>query len=132
VRHVQEQMQTISYIVVNAHFQNGIAEKRIHDLKDSARRMLLHAKARWSEAVSINLWPYALRNANNKLYMIPDNVDGTSKFERFVRSDVSMQLKTHYTLFCPIYALNNSLQAGNKISMWLPRSRLGINLGISP
>jgi len=65
VRHVQEQMQTISYTGVNAHFQN--------------RWMLLHAKARWSEAVSINLWPYALRNANNKSCMIPDNVDGTSK-----------------------------------------------------
>ena len=132
VRDVDEKNQTISYAGVNAHFQNGIAEKRIRDLQESARKMLLHAKSRWSEAVSINLWPYALRNANDKICMIPDSLDGTSKYERFVNADISMKIKTHHTIFCPVFALNNSLQAGNKISKWLPRARLGINLGISP
>ena len=38
--------QTISFAGVNAHFQNGVAEKRIRDLQDKARTTLLHAKAR--------------------------------------------------------------------------------------
>ena len=57
--------QTISYCGVNAHFQNGVAEKRIRDLQDQARTMMLHAKARWPQAISVNLWPYALRMAND-------------------------------------------------------------------
>ena len=131
-RHVEENHQSVSYAGVNAHFQNGIAEKRIRDLQESARKMLLHAKARWPEAISIHLWPYALRNANDKICLIPDNINGSSKFERFVSADISMKIKTHHTLFCPVYALHNILQAGNKISKWSARSRLGINLGISP
>ena len=37
--------QTISFCSINAHFQNGIAEKRIRDLQESTCKQLLHAKA---------------------------------------------------------------------------------------
>ena len=58
---VFEQHQNISYCGVNAHFQNGVAEKRIRDLQDLTRTSLLHATARWPKAISVHLWPYALR-----------------------------------------------------------------------
>jgi hypothetical protein len=61
---VKKKQQTISFCGVNAHFQNGIAEKRIRDLQEQACTMLLHAKSRWPKRVSIHLWPYALRSAN--------------------------------------------------------------------
>ncbi len=35
--------QCLTFCGVNAHFQNGIAEKAIHDLRESARKQLLHA-----------------------------------------------------------------------------------------
>jgi hypothetical protein len=57
--------QTISFCRVKAHFQNGIAEKCIRDLSEQAHKQLLHAKARWPEAIEINLWPYVIHNANN-------------------------------------------------------------------
>ena len=38
----QSNNQTVSYCGVNAHFQNGIAKKRIRDLQESARTMLIH------------------------------------------------------------------------------------------
>jgi hypothetical protein len=38
---VAESGQTISFCGVNAHFQNGIAEKRIRDLSEQARKQLL-------------------------------------------------------------------------------------------
>ena len=47
---------------VGAHHQNGIAEKRIRDLSEGARTSLLHAMQRWSEVVTTNLWPFALKN----------------------------------------------------------------------
>jgi hypothetical protein len=45
--HCKEKQQMISFSGVNAHFQNALAEKRIRDLQDSARTMLVHAKHRW-------------------------------------------------------------------------------------
>jgi hypothetical protein len=45
--------QTISFCGVNAHFQNGIAEKMIRDLQESARKQLLHAKSRWPTAIKL-------------------------------------------------------------------------------
>ena len=33
---------------------------------------------------------------------------------------------------CPIYALDNHLQGGQKINKWYKRARLGIYLGLSP
>ena len=44
INHVQEKGQTISICGTNAHHQNGVAEKRIHDLQEAARTMLIHAK----------------------------------------------------------------------------------------
>jgi hypothetical protein len=32
---------------------------------------------------------------------------------------------------CPVYVLDNNLQAGNKIPKWMPRARVGIYLGKS-
>jgi hypothetical protein len=61
VNAVKKQQQTVSFCGVNAHFQNGLAEKRIRDLQEQAHTMLLHPKSRWLEVVSIHLWPYALR-----------------------------------------------------------------------
>ncbi len=81
--------QTISFCGVSAHFQNGIAEKRICDLSEQARKQLLHAKARWPSAIKINLWPYALCNANNIWNTIADKDDGSSPLERFCLTDQS-------------------------------------------
>eukprot|EP00978_Attheya_sp_CCMP212_P016887 scaffold44584_cov79-Attheya_sp.AAC.1 len=48
---VTEKGQTVSYCGVNAHWQNGIAEKRIRDLRtDQARTILLLAQSRWPGA----------------------------------------------------------------------------------
>jgi len=40
---VAQKGQTISFCSVNSHWQNGISEKRIRDLQDSARIMLLES-----------------------------------------------------------------------------------------
>jgi hypothetical protein len=37
--------QQLTFCGVNAHFQNGIAKRSIHDLSKSARKQLLHARA---------------------------------------------------------------------------------------
>ncbi len=57
---LDQENQGITYCGVNAHWQNRIAERRIRDLKEQTRTMLLHAQHHWPEATSTSLWPYAL------------------------------------------------------------------------
>jgi hypothetical protein len=53
------QQQTL-YCGVNAHHQNGIAERQIRTIVDCSRTMLLHAIHKWPDVIHVDLWPYAL------------------------------------------------------------------------
>jgi len=55
--------QRRTFCGVNAHFQNGRAEKAIQDLSESACKQLLHAQARWPNTIHLAFWPYALQSA---------------------------------------------------------------------
>ena len=50
---------------MNAHFQNGVAERRIRELQDHARTMLIQANRRWPTAIDTHLLPDAIRTAND-------------------------------------------------------------------
>jgi hypothetical protein len=129
---VKKSQQTISFCGTNSHHQNGRAEKRIRDLRESARTMLLHAIARWPEAVTTRLWPYALRYAAEVRNRLVDKKDGSSPLERFSSVKVNSNLKDLHTFGCPVYALDSRLAAGNSIPHWHPRARVGLYLGPSP
>jgi hypothetical protein len=75
--------QRLTFCGVNAHFQNGIAERVIRDLADSARKQLLHARSRWPSTVHFALWPYALKNTALLHNSLPVLEDGTSRLELF-------------------------------------------------
>ena len=132
INDARRQGQTITYCGVNAHFQNGIAEKRIRDLQDSARTMMLHATARWPKVMSPHLWPYALRMANDVQNAVPTRKDGKSAIQVFSCTDVKARLRHFRPLGCPVYVLQNDLQAGQQISKWHKRARVGLYLGHSP
>ena len=63
--------QGLSFAGVGAHHQNGIAENKIRLLQSQARTMLIHAAKRWPDAVTANLWPYAIRMANESSNELP-------------------------------------------------------------
>ena len=130
--HCDANHQTISFCGVNAHFQNGIAERAIRDITDITRTTLLHAKARWPSAIHLSLWPYAMRTAVHVYNTAPVLSDATSRIEKFSGVKVGFRMKDNHTFGCPVFALQNDLAAGNKIPKWSPRARLGINLGPSP
>jgi hypothetical protein len=83
VRSCEELHQKLTFCRVNAHFQNGIAERAIHDLSKSAQKQLLHAKQRWLQAVSTALSPYALRSAAHLHNVLPMLEEGQSRLELF-------------------------------------------------
>jgi hypothetical protein len=129
---VTEKGQTISYCGVNAHWQNGIAEKKIRDLTDQARTILLFSQNRWPGAITTHLWPYALRAANDSLNNSPRLSDKVIPIEAFTRQKTTMKIRQQHTFGCPVYPLNNKLQGGKYLSRWSSRSRIGIYLGMSP
>ena len=124
--------QQLTFCGVNAHFQNGIAERAIRDLTENARKQLLHARQRWPAAVHLSLWPYALRSACQLHNNLPVMPDGSSRLEMFSGIRVGMRMKDIHTFGCPVFALQTQLATGGSLPRWSPRARLGLNLGQSP
>ncbi len=117
---------------MNVHFQNGIAERAIWDLAESARKQLLHACACWPAAVNFALWPYALHIAALLHNSLPVLEDGTSRLELFSSIQVGCNMKHVHTFACPVFALQNALASGKSLPRWSPHARLGLNLEPSP
>ena len=117
---------------VNAHFQNGVAEKRIRDLQEQARMMLLFAVHKWPKMLSMALWPDALRTANEVRNATPMDNQTKTPMELFAQVEITPKLKHFHTFGCPTYILDNKLQGNQAIQKWQARSRLGIYLGPSP
>jgi hypothetical protein len=127
--------QGLSFAGVNAHHQNGKAERRIGLLQQQTRTMLIHASRRWPTAITANLWPYALRSANESIISCPSLQDkkGRSPIQIFSSAEVSINPKHFYHFGCPVYVLDAGLQGSAGIhSKWGERSRVGIYLGRSP
>lgn len=129
--HARKLGQRVTHCGVNAHFQNGIAERRIRDLQDRGRTMLVHAKHHWPDAIEPCLWPYAIRLANEAHNCTPIR-DGLSPIALFSRSRVLPNLNHLHPFGCPVYVLNERMQTDKKGPKWDERARCGIYLGLSP
>jgi len=91
--------QTTDYCGVNAHHQNGITERQIHTIVDSARMMLLHAMHKWPDVVTVTLWPYALRLAAD-IHNATPGLSGLSPTEIFAGTKDKNRLRD----FIPLVA----------------------------
>jgi len=122
--------QKLTFCGVGAHHQNGVAERRIQDLTDSARAMLAHASHR-NPAVTAHLWPYALRHASYTRRILPRNGHSKSPEEFFTGAPVRPTTKYLHPFGCPVYVLQAALQSGGTQPKWNDRSRVGVYLGHS-
>jgi hypothetical protein len=129
---VLSQGQTISFCGVNAHFQSGIAKRRIRELQDGAQTSLIHAKHRWGLAIKANLWPYALRHRNDVFNSMQCNKQQLSPIEIFLNSNVRPKLKHFHPIGCPADCVGNSIQSGKNYPKWLEQSKPVVYLGSSP
>jgi hypothetical protein len=132
LKHVKDSGQTISFCGVNAHFQNGIAEKRIRDIQEQARTSLLHAKHRWPGAVEVHLWPYAMRHSVDIRNATLQKGKDRTPIELFACLAVRPKIRHFHPFACPVYVLRNELQGGQSLPKWESRSRLGLYIGPSP
>ena len=134
VKECRENGQPLTFAGVNAHHQNGIAERRIRSLQEMTRAMLIHANKKWSVAITPNLWPYAMRMANDSLNDTPNMQDLHKRSSEQIFSSTMVQhnVKHQKTFGCPTYVLDSKLQNGNIFHKWNSRSKVGIYLGRSP
>ena len=93
INHCSQRQQRLTYCGVNAHFQNGLAERAIRDITEVGRKQLLHAMARWPQVVDLALWPYALRYAVHIFNTAPVLPDGSSRLELFLGSRVGVRTR---------------------------------------
>ena len=130
----RKDQQGMSFAGVNAHHQNGHAERRIRELQELARSMLIHASSRWRDSVTANLWPYAIRNANEAVNNTPSfqDRDRRTPIDIFAGTKVSSNPKHWKPFGSPTYVLENELQGQRPFHKWRHRSKPGIYLGKSP
>ena len=122
--------QGLSFCGVGAHHQNGIAERRIQDLTETARANLIHASHR-NEAITAHLWPYALLHASHIRRLLPRDGNMKSPEELFSRAGVRPTTRFLHPFGCPVYVLKGKLQSGGTQPKWEERSRVGVYLGVS-
>jgi len=67
VKDCADKRQTITFAGVNAHHQNGIAKRRIRQLQDQARSMMIFAQLRWPTCITTALWPYTVLMASQSI-----------------------------------------------------------------
>ena len=132
IQDCQTNRQSLSYCGVNAHFQNGIAERRIRDLQERTRTSMLYAMNKGKKMVTINLWPYAMRHANDVANATPRKGQELSPLELFSGVQIAPKLRHFHAFGCPMYVLDNALQSGQGAPKWRERARLGVYLGPSP
>ena len=126
--------QALTFAGVNAHHQNGVAERRIRELQGMTRTSMIHASRRWNACITANLWPYALRMASNAFNNSPNMMDKEKKspLQIFSKSEVTVNPKHFQPFGCPVYVLASALQTQSPYHKWKERSRVGIYLGASP
>ena len=111
-----------------------MAERRIRVLQDLARAQMAHASQRWPEAVSANLWPYAIRIANDEWNQAPNPRErlNRSAAQMFHKTETHRNSKHSIPFGCPVYVLRDQLQQRVPFHKWKDRARLGMYLGRSP
>ena len=132
VQDCQRQCQGLTYCGVNAHFQNGIAEKKIRDLQEQTRTMMLRGLRKWISMVSVHLWPYGLRTANNISNSTPCKGSNIFPIKLFSGVTICPKLKHYHSFGCPTYVLDKELQEQKSLPKWWSRAKLGVYLGPSP
>jgi hypothetical protein len=126
--HVASKGQTITFCGVNAHFQNGKAERTICTLHDLSQTQLLHTMAKWPNAITTHLWPYAITNVTNILNDTLNKNKERTRIELFANNTVQPNIRHHHHIGIPVYVLNDELQYLGKS----PRHARNVSLVLNP
>mgnify|MGYP000344943232 CR=1 FL=1 len=126
--------QTITFSGVGAQHENGVAERGIQTIMQSARAMMMHTILSWPDQANLSLWPFAVDHAVYLWNHTPKHGQSMSPVEIFsgVKFADYSHLASLHVFGAPVYVLDPKLQDGKRIPKWSPRARRGQFLGRSP
>ncbi len=118
---------------VEAHHQNGVAERNIKTIANWVQANMLHMAHHWPEHANICFWPQAIEYSIWVFNRLP-NIKQSGLFPNKLWSSCwapTKEFNRAHIFGCPVYVLDARLQDGHRISTWSPKARLGIFLGFS-
>ena len=113
--------QVQTFCGVNAHHQNGVAERKIKTVISLARAMLFTAMIKNPTVITLQFWPFAVHYAVDILNNTPNSSGFTPK-EIFTGVKGDRNFKNFHTFGSPAFVLHPTIQKGNKLPTWSPRS----------
>jgi hypothetical protein len=111
---IDNKHQRVNFSVVNAQWQNGLAEQSNGTLCAAARSMLNHAISKWDKIITAELWTFAIQHAFTiynttkrrlRVYDISPWVQFTGERSKLDQNDM-------HPLLCPVYVLDRRMQEG--------------------
>eukprot|EP00957_Ditylum_brightwellii_P021983 1658115-Ditylum_brightwellii.AAC.1 len=90
-----------------------------------ARTSLLHAKRKWPKVIFTVLWPFCLKNTEERHIQLHLNAEGLSPLERLTGQIKELVAEDFHIWGCPVFVLDAALQNSRRIGQpkWDPRSR---------
>ena len=112
----------MTFCGVGADHQNGISERKIKDVTLISRTMLSHAIRYWPEFITIMLWPFVTKCAQDIMNNLHVDLNLETPDMKFSNTKaVNVELKHYHTFVCPVYILDSRLQMYPKgVPKWEP------------
>ena len=120
----RQQRQGLTFAGVNAHHQNGVAERNISTIIECERTLILHSYIHCSNKINMELWTFSVRYSVD-LWNNTPHVELEIKTPNELFSNINIVLihsehvkrynrLPHFNTFgCPVYVLHNDLQGTN-------------------
>ena len=132
INHCKYMHQGLTFSGVNAHNRNGWSKHRIRSLKGLSWCQMIHAHYQWPNAVTSNLWNYAVFHAAaiiNETFCRCFDYKSTP-IQEFIKYKVYYKPFNCQLLF-PMYVLVLPLASGQPFDKWKYNIPPGIYLGVS-
>jgi hypothetical protein len=130
--HLTDFKQISKFAGVGAHHHNAQAERAIRTIMSISRTMMIHSGIHWPDMAKASLWPMAVAYACYVYNHVPRPDSGLSPSDIFTKSRwPHKRFHDLHVWGCPVYVLEKSLQDGQKIPRWRPRSNRTVYVGVS-